>query len=348
MKTRFQKEIVGHLQRELTTDSSLSAHKAQTTNLAFHLYLKGRHYWNKRTEEALRRAISFFNQAIEADPGYALAHAGLADCYVPLGYMEFLAPQDAFPKARAAADRALRIDSTIAEAHAALAGVNLLFELRWQQSQADLQRAIALNSNYPRAHQLYAELLTVLGEFDQAASEAKCAIELDPLAPAAYFAAGLAMYCNRQYPQALDQCKKALDIDPDSFLPHFLAGLVFERDGLFPSAIESLEKAWTASGEGILVRAVLSGTLALAGRQTEARAILRELEQCPAEKYVSPIPLAVTLAALGEFDAAFARLEEGLRLRCPRSVWLKVDPRFDLLRSNPHFAALVLRLGLPQ
>jgi len=347
VEDEIPKEIVGHLQRELTGDSLPSTHRAQTTNLeAFHLYLKGRHYWNKRTGDALRRAISYFNQAIETDPGYALAHAGLADCYVPLGYWTFLAPQDAFPKARAAADRALQIDATIAEAHAALGGVNMLFEWRWQQSQADLQRAIALNSNYPRAHQLYAELLTAMGEFDQAASEAKCAIELDPLAPAGYFAAGLAMYCNRQYPQALDQCKKALDIDPDSFLPHFLAGLIFERGGLFPAAIESLEKAWKASGESVLIRAVLSGTFALAGRPADARAILQELEQYPAEKYVSPIPVALTLAALGEFDVAFARLEEGVRIRCPRAVWLKVDPRFDLLRSSPQFASLLLRLGL--
>jgi len=349
IEDEIPKEIVGHLQQELGSDRSESSHQAQTTNLeAFHLYLKGRHNWNKRTGEALSRAISYFNQAIETDPSYALAHAGLADCYLPLGYWAFLAPQDAFPKAKAAAAKALQIDRTIADAHTVLGGVNMCFEWRWQQSEADLKRAIELNSNYPRAHQIYAELLTVMGEFDRAASEAQCAIELDPLAPAAYFAAGLAMYCARQYAHALAQCKKALDIDPDFFPAHLLAGLVFEREGRFAHAIESLEKAWRASGGSVLVRAVLSGTFAFAGRQDDARAVLRELEQGPAERYVSPIPVAVTLAALGEYEAAFARLEDGVRLRCPRAIWGKVDPRLDVLHSDPRYTDLLRRIGLPQ
>ena len=349
VEDEIPKEIVGHLQRELGSDSSGSIHKAQTTSLeAFHLYLKGRHYWNKRSGEALRRATSYFNHALETDPGYALAHAGLADCYLPLGYWAFLAPQDAFPKAKAAAARALQIDSTLAEAHTVLGGVNLCFEWRWEQSEGDLKRAIQLNSNDPRAHQIYAELLTVMGEFDRAAGEAKCAIELDPLAPAAYFVAGLAKYCARQYAPALTECEKALDIAPDFFPAHLLAGLTFEREGRFDQAIESMEKAWKASGGSVLVRAVLSGTFAFAGRRDEARAVLRELEPGLAEVYVSPIPVALTLAALGDFDAAFARLEEGVRLRCSRAIWAGVDPRFDLLRSDPRYAELLRRIGLPQ
>jgi serine/threonine protein kinase/tetratricopeptide (TPR) repeat protein len=348
VEDEIPKEIVAHLQRELSSDGPESNHKAQTTSLeAFHLYLKGRHYWNKRTGEALRRAISYFNQAIETDPAYALAHAGLADCYVPLGYWTFLAPQDAFPKAKAAAEKALQIDWTIAEAHTVLGGVNMCFEWRWEQGEADLKRAIELNPNYPRAHQMYAELLTVIGEFDKASSEAKFAIELDPLAPAAYFAAGLAKYCIRQYEQALGECKKALDIDPDFFPAHLMAGLVFEREGRFDEAIESLEKASRASGESVLVRAVLSGTFAFAGKEDDARAVLRELEQVPAESYLSPIPVAVTLGALGEFEAAFARLEDGVRLHCSRAIWCKVDPRFDVFRSDPRYADLLCRIGLP-
>jgi serine/threonine protein kinase/Tfp pilus assembly protein PilF len=348
VEDEIPKEIVGHLQRELGSDSLESTHKAQTTSLeAFHLYLKGRHYWNKRTGEALDRAISYFKQAIETDPSYALAHAGLADCYLPLGYWAFLAPQEAFPKAKAAAAKALQIDGTIADAHTVLGGVNMCFGWRWQQSEVDLKCAIELNPNYPRAHQIYAELLTVIGEFDRAVSEAERAIELDPLAPASYFAAGLAMYCARQYAQSLTECKKALDIDTDFFPAHLLVGLVFEREGRFDHAIESLEKAWRASGGSVLVRAVLSGMFALAGRQDNARAVLRELDQGSAEKYVSPIPVAVTLAALGEYEAAFARLEDGVRIRCPRAIWGKVDPRFDVLRSDPRYTDLLRRMGLP-
>jgi serine/threonine protein kinase/Tfp pilus assembly protein PilF len=349
VEDEIPKEIVAHLQRELSSDGLESSHKAQTTSLeAFHLYLKGRHYWNKRTGEALRKAISYFNQAIEIDPAYALAHAGLADCYVPLGYWTFLAPQDVFPKAKAAAEKALQIDRTIAEAHTVLGGVNMCFEWRWDQAEADLKRAIELNPNYPRAHQMYAELLTVIGEFDKAWSEAKCAIELDPLAPAAYFAAGLAKYCTRQYAPALNQCEKALEIDSDFFPAHLMAGLVFEREGRFDDAIESLKKASSASGGSVLVRAVLSGTLAFAGREDDARAVLRELEQGSPEKYVSPIPVAVALAALGEHEAAFARLEDGVRLRCSRTIWGKVDPRCDVFRSDPRYADLLRRIGLPQ
>jgi len=342
-------EIVGHLQRELRSDRSEPTQKVHSSNLeAFHLYLKGRHYWNKRTEEALQKAIVFFRQSIEADPVYSLAHAGLADCYLPLGYWTFLAPQDAFPKARAAAERALQLDPTIADAHTVLAGVNMCFDWRWQQAEADLKRAVELNSNYPRAHQIYAEILSALGEFDKAESQAKRAIELDPLAPAAYFASGLAMYCARQYAQALAQCQSALDIAPDFFPAHLLSGLVLERKGLFTHAIESLEKAWEASGESVLVRAVLSGTLAFAGRQDDARTVLRELEQYSAEKYVSPIVVAVTLGALGEYEAAFARLDDGMRLRCPRAIWCKVDPRLDVLRSDSRYATLLQKLGLAE
>ena len=349
VESEIPKEIASHLLRELGSDTSESSQKPQTSNLeAFHLYLKGRHHWNKRTGEALRKAISSFNQAIEIDPSYALAHAGLADCYLPLGYWAFLSPQDAFPKAKAAAAKALQIDKTIADAYTVLGGVNLCFEWQWQRCEADLKRAIELNSNYPRAHQVYAELLTLVGDFDRAASEAQCAIELDPLAPAGYFAAGLAMYCARRYAQALAECEKALDIDPDFFPAHLISGLAFEGEGRFDHAIESLEKAWKASGGSVLVRAVMSGTFALAGRHDHARAVLRELEQVQTEKYVSPVPVAVTLAALGEKDAAFARLKEGMRLHCPRAVWCKVDPRFDGLRADPRYADLLRRIGLPQ
>jgi TolB-like protein/Flp pilus assembly protein TadD len=349
VEDEIPKEIVGHLQQRLCSDGLKPKPKAQTTSPeAFHLYLKGRHYWNKRTGEALRKAISYFNQAIETDPLYALAHAGLADCYLPLGYWTFIAPQDAFPRAKAAAEKALQIDGTIADAHTVLGGVNMCFEWQWQQSEADLKRAIELNSNYPRAHQIYAELLTVIGEFDRASNEAQLAIELDPLAPAAYFGAGLVMYCARQYAQALNQCEKALEIDPDFFPAHLVAGLVFEREGRFANAIESLERALRSSGGSVFVRAVISGTLAFAGRRDDATAVLRELEQSSAEKYVSPVPLAVTLAALGEYETAFARLDDGLRFRCPRAIWSKVDPRFDILRSDARYTDLLRRMGLPQ
>ena len=156
------------------------------------------------------------------------------------------------------------------------------------------------------------------------------------------------MYCARQYPQALNQCKKALDIDPDFFPAHLCTGLVLEREGRFTQAIESLEKAFRASGGSLFVRAVLSGTLAFAGRQDDARAMLRELEERSAEEYVSPVPVAIALAALGEYEAAFARLDDGLRFHCPRAIWGKVDPRFDILRSDPRYADLLRRIGLPQ
>ncbi len=349
IEEEIAKEIVAHLQRQLSSDKPESVRKPQTTDVeAYHLYLKGRHYWNKRTESALRQAISYFNQAIEVDPIYALAQAGLADCYVPLGYWTFLAPQDAFPKAKAAAAKALQLDPTVAEAHTVLGGVNLCFEWRWQQSETDLKRAIELDSNYPRAHQNYSELLTVIGEFDRAAKEARCAIDLDPLSPAAHFVAALAMYCARQYAQALNLCEKALEIDANFFPAHLVAGLVHERQERFANAIDSLQKASDVSGGSLLVRATLSGTFALAGKREEARGLLCELERIAADKYVSPVPIAVTLAALGDYEAAFAHLEEGVRLRCPRAIWGKVDPRYDLFRSEPRYADLLRRIGLPQ
>ena len=349
VEDEIPKEIVGHLQRELTSDESEATKRLQTTNLeAFHLYLKGRHYWNKRSEDALRGAIALFNQAIETDPVYALAHAALADCYLPLGYWTFLVPQDAFPKAKAAAEKALQLDRTIADAQTVLGGVNMCFDWRWEQAQINLRQAIDLNGSNPRAHQIYAEILTVIGEFDRAAVEAESAIKLDPLAPVGYFAAGQVMYCARQYGQALTQCKKALDISPDFFPAHLLAGMVYEREGRFDEAIRSLEKAWAASGGSVLVRAILSGTFAFAGRHDDARVVLRQLEQYSIETYVSPVPVAVTLAALGEYEAAFARLDDGMRLHCPRVIWCKVDPRLEILRTDFRYSDFLRRLGLPQ
>ena len=349
IEEEITQKIVAHLKVQLSSDQPESVRKPQTTDVeAYHLYLKGRHHWNKRTESALRKAISYFNQAIEVDPTYALAHAGLADCYVPLGYWTFLAPQDAFTKAKVAAAKALQLDTTVAEAHTALGAVNFCFEWRWQQSESDFKRAIELDANYPRAHQIYAELLTAIGEFDRARKEATCAIDLDPLSPGAHFAAALAMYCARQYTEALKQCEKALDIDSDFFPAHLIAGLVHERQDRFANAIDSLQKASDVSGGSLLVRATLTGTIAFAGRHDEARAMLCELEQIAAEKYVSSVPIAVTLAALGDYEAAFARLEEGVRLRCPRAVWGKVDPRFDLFRADPRYADVLRRIGLPQ
>jgi tetratricopeptide (TPR) repeat protein len=234
----------------------------------------------------------------------------------------------------------------LAEAHAVLGVVNW-FECRWQRSETDLKLAIELQPSYSRAHQNYSELLTVLGEFDMAQKEARCAIDLDPLSPVAHFAAALAMYCARQYPQGLTQCEKALEIDASFFPAHLLSGLVYERLERFDNAIDSLRKASEASGGSVLVRATLSGTLALAGKREEAQELLCELERID-DRYVPPVPIAVTLAELGDYEAAFARLEESIRLRCPRVIWGKVDPRYDLFRSDPRYADLLRRIGLPQ
>ena len=347
MEEDIAKEISEKLRLKLTVQKENLLAKRYTEDIeAYHLYLRGRYYWNKRTEEALCKGIDYFKQAIERDPTYALAYAALADSYIPLGYYCYLPPKDAFPKAKAAAQKALEIDPTLSEAHAVLGGAKLGFDWDWSGSEKELRAAIELNPNYPRAWQNLAETLLVVGRADEATTMARRALEVDPLSLTANVMLALTFHYRHLGHDAIEQCRKSLEMDPTFFPGHLNLGMVYEQEGQFSQAVTELQEANRLSNDSSLAMGTLGGTLASWGKEEEARRILSELDELASRKYVSQVPVAVIHLGLGERDQAIACLEKSYEERCARLVWIKVDPRFDRLRDDTRFQNLVRRMGL--
>jgi TolB-like protein/Flp pilus assembly protein TadD len=314
---------------------------------AYQLYLKGRFFWNKRTEESIRKGIEYYRQAVEADPTYALAYAGLAESYMPLGYWGYLPPGETFPKAKAWALKALEIDDQLAEAHVPLSGVFLFYERDLKSSEKEVQRAIELNPNHPRAHQVYGEFFTCLGEFDMAAGEVRQALELDPLSAILHAADAQISYYARRFEEAIQKCRKSLEIDPAFPFAHHMLGLASEQLGRFEDAVEHLQKPLELAQRSLLIEAELGRAYALWGKEAEARQILHGLERAREEKYVPAYSLAQIYAGLDDRERAVLWLERANEERSARMMFVKVDPAFDALRSNPKFQDLLRRAWLP-
>jgi Tol biopolymer transport system component/serine/threonine protein kinase len=314
---------------------------------AYHSYLKGRYCWNKRTDQDVKKAIEYFKKAIDADPAYALPYVGLADAYIVLGSFGIatLAPKEAFPKARQAAERALEIDDTLAEAHAALAYCLGNYDWNWTLCEREFKRALELNPGYATAHHWYGfTYLSAMGRLDEAIAEVKKANDLDPLALPVSSNIGLLLYIARRYDEALEQFHENLEIERSFVYTHWEMALTYEQLGRYDEAIAAFQKAIALSGTSILPRALLARTYALAGRKSEATALLNELTET--QSYVSPYRIAAIHAALGDKDRAFKWLEHAYDGRDGWLIWLAVDPVFDDLRSEECFADLLNRIGL--
>ena len=340
------REIVEKLKLKVSGEEKGLAKHYTESNEAFQLYLKGRFYWNKRTGEALRKSVEYFNQAIEKDPSFALAYAGLADCYVVPANR--LPPREAMPKAKAAALRALELDETLAEAHTSLARVLATYDWNWTSAEKEYKRAIELNPRYAIAHQWYGGWFQVRGHRNEAIAERKLAQELDPLSPIVNFELGLAFYYARDYDQAIEQFQKTLELDQNfppaqQFLP-----AAYEQKRMYGEAIAGFKKAipLTGGSEWSLTRSGLGHIYAVLGKKSEALAVLDELKQLSAQEYIPATSIALIYAGLGEKDQAFAWLEKGYEERSFQMQWLTVEPRWDSLRSDPRFADLVRRVGL--
>src|SRR4030095_1484181 len=256
---------------------------------AYQLYLKGRFYWDKRTPEALKKAIEYFDQAIEKDPSFALAYAGLADCYVvPVSRIP---PREAMPKAKAAAMRALELDESLAEAHASLARVLASYDWDWTNAEKEYKRAIELNPRYPVAHQWYGGYLAVLGRHNEAIAERKRAQELDPLSLIINAELGMAFYYARDYDQAIEQFEKTLELDQNFPPPRAFLPAAYEQKGMYAEAIAEFKKALALRGSSEVgfLRAGLGHIYAVSGQKSEARKLLAELKQLSEQGYV-PAP----------------------------------------------------------
>jgi DNA-binding winged helix-turn-helix (wHTH) protein/Tfp pilus assembly protein PilF len=313
---------------------------------AFQSYLKGRYYWNKRTRDGIRRGIEHFEQAIEQDPLYALAYAGLADCYSLLSMHGVLQPREAFTRARAAAIRALEIDDQLAEAHASLAYANLYYEWDWAAAEREFKRSIDLNPNYATAHHWYHEYLVLRGRIVEATEEIKKAQELDPLSPAINAAMVLPLLNSGQYEQGIDGLKRVIELDPGFYRGHMFLGIAYVLVGQYEMAFKQLQEAMALSENGTRATCALGWAYAVASKPDEARAVMDELQGRMQERYVPPYSLAIICTALGETDKAFEWLEKGYQARDEWLTRLGIAVELDSLRADPRFRRLMERVGL--
>ena len=313
---------------------------------AHHLFLKGRFYAGKRAAPALQKAIQYFRDAIELDPLYAPAYAGLAECYVPLAFYGHLRPSEAWPKVRAASLQALEIDPTLAEAQTALERARTLIEWDLFGTEQEFRTTIQHAPDYGRARQCLAENLVATGRFDEAAAQIERALESDPLALAMNAAVGLIGYFGRSYDLAIEQLLKTIEMDAHFYPAHWYLGLVYEQKREFASAVSELREAAELSDNGPIIVASLAAVLAAAGESEQARHLLEELRQVSASKYVPQLFTAVVLSRLGDRGAALDCLEQAYVDRCPWLLFAMVDPKLDQLRREPRFDTLVRRMGL--
>jgi TolB-like protein/Tfp pilus assembly protein PilF len=343
------REVTDKLRLRLASveERRLTAHVTENVE-AYQLYLKGRYHWNKRTPDGIQKAIESFQQAIEKDPGYALAYAGLADCYhVPANP---LPPRKKMPLAKAASMKALQLDDTLVEAHTSLARVLFVYDWDWPAAEKEFKRAIELNSRYAPAHQWYGGYLTATGRFREADAEKKRALELEPLSLVINFEVGLASYFSRNYNQAIDQFQKTLELDANFPPPHTFLAAAYEQKGMLKEATTAFQKAITITQGPARTQATagLGYVYAVSGRKAEARKILAELQSLSEHRYVPATDTALIYAGLGDKDKAFAWLDKAYEEHSFSLSNLKVEPRFDPLRSDPRFADLLRSIGFPQ
>jgi len=310
-------------------------------------YLKGRYHQFQAGAENWQKSRKYFEQAIDQDPGYAPAYSGLADAYSVLGYQGVIPPREAMPKAKAAAEKALVIDETLAEAHTSLGFVLLYYDWNWPGAEREFRRAIEFNPSYATAHHWYAHYWMAMGRPADSLAASKHGRALDPLDLNISIHLAWHYYMAHMYTHVLEECRNRLEIEKKFYQAHFFAGLAYEQQGALDQAATELRQAVALGGENPRSLAALGHTSGLAGNKKEARRILKQLLALSDRLYVSPSQVALVYVGLGEKERAFEWLERAYRNRCAELVELKVDPRFQVLHSDPRFASLVRRVGLP-
>jgi serine/threonine protein kinase/Tfp pilus assembly protein PilF len=348
IQDEISSEISEKLRLKLTRAEKKRLTKRQTVDAeAYRLYLKGRHHWNKWTEDGFYKAIEYFQQAVEKDPAYALAYTGLADSYVLLGWNSYLPPKDAFPKAKRAAMGALRLDPDLGEAHTSDAAVLWLHDWRWPEAGREFQRSLALSPSHPTASHWYAEYLMTMGHHGDAIERMKNSQELDPLSLIISVAIGWAFYMARRYDEAIEQFRRTVELDPNYPVTYWILGLVLRKMGRYELAIAEGEKGVKLSGGSPLMNAALAQTLAAAGKREKAVQIVDELTELAKQKYVASYFFAGIHVGLGEEARAMEYLEKSYEEHSHWLMYLHMDPGMDGLRSNLRFQDLLRRVGLP-
>lgn len=340
----ISQRVVGALAVRLSTPEKEQIAKRYTdSGEAYQLYQKGRYFWNKRTAESLLKGIEFFEQAVKKDPRYALAYAGLADSYIAATNFKVLPLTEVGPKAKQAALIALKIDNTLAEAHAALAFSTLLFDWNWRDSELDFRKAIELSPNYGQARQWYAVSLVSAGRFEEAIAEAEKAQQLEPLSLPINAGMGWVSFLSGNYGRTIKECTKTIEMDA-SFGPAYVyRGLAYEQMGMFDKAIADFETAGKLQ-ERPSILAALGHAYAASGQKEKARSLLSEVEK--SKRYFPPFHRALIAVGLGQYDDAIRSLEQAHQERYPWLIHLNAEPRLDPLRSDPRFKNLVRQVGL--
>jgi serine/threonine protein kinase/Tfp pilus assembly protein PilF len=348
IQDEISNEISGKLRLQLTRTEKKRLTKHHTENAeAYRLYLQGRHYWNRWTEEGFYKAIEYFQQAVETDPRYALAYAGLADSYVLLGWNSYLPPKEAFPKGKVAAMTALRLDPDLAEAHTSLAALLWLHDWQWEEAQAEFKHSLELGPTYATANHWYAEYAMTMGRHEEAMARMRNGHELDPLSLIINVAVGWAFYYARRYDEAIKQLRRTVELDPNYPVTYWILGLSLRETGCYELAITEGEKGVKLSGGSPLMSSALAHTLGTAGRTREAFQILDDLTKLAKQKYVAPYFFAGIHIGLGETDRAIEYLEKSYEEHSHWLIYLHIDPSMDGLRDNLRFQDLLRRVGLP-
>jgi len=350
LQNRVSSAIVNEIRINLTPEDRERLAKAPAVSPeAYENYLKGLYYWNKRSDENLAKAIGYFEHAARLDPQYALAYAGLSDCYAIISAEIFgtMPAPEAAPKAKAAALRALELDPTLAQAQTSLATVKFNYDWDWSGASEGFERAIGLNPSYATAYQRYSLYLIAMGRVQDSFAQIQKARELDPLSISINFSLGWRLYMARQYDRAIAQLQSTLEMDPTYELPHLVVGQAYGQKGNYSLAIPELEKAVELSHRTPLMLSALAHGYARSGNRKAAEALLTELQTKSTSQYVSPYYFAVVYVGLGKNEQAIDWIEKAFADRSNGLVFLQMEPELDPLRSNPRFLDLQQKLGFP-
>jgi eukaryotic-like serine/threonine-protein kinase len=349
LQEQITRDVAEKLRLSPTTEEQKRLTKRYTESAAAHqAYLKGRYFWNRRTRETVRQAAQYFQEAIDQDPGYALAWAGLADCYGVYGVYSVVSNKDAILRAKHAAAKALEIDETLAEAHASL-GYADGYDWHWADAEREFERAIALNPSYPTAdHWRATNYLEPMGRLDEALAELERAEELDPLSLVISSVRARTLLFARRYDQASRQLAKIFEIDSNFALAHDYAGMLDEQTGKVDEAIAQFKDWQRLSGEDPAATAGLGHAYAVAGKRADAVNAMATLAEWSQTRYVSPYDVAVVHAGLGEKNAAIEWLRRAYDDHSAWLIWVNLDPRFDAIRDDERYREILRGVGIPE
>jgi eukaryotic-like serine/threonine-protein kinase len=346
LQGEIARDVSQKLRSRLSGADEQKISKDYTANVeAYRLYLKGRYHIFKLTPPEVYQGISYFNQAIDLDPSYALAYAGISDAYRSLALGGEMLPAEFFPKAKAASQKALQIDETLAEAHISL-GVNIFwYDWDWNAAEKQYKRALELNPNNGDAHLFYAHLLSNTGQHREAIAEVNRAKQLDPLSPFINALEGQFLIHAGRVDEAIASLQKTIELEPNFWPPHLFASSAYISKEMYPEAIAAADKSRKLSEFQTISLAFGSYALAKSGKGAEARALLDELLKTSTERFVPPYHIALIYNGLGEPNESYVWLERGFEQRDPKMAFLKVDPKWNNLRGDPRFQDLMRRVG---